>query len=60
MARLGLAALGAALGVYAIALAIWEPGALTLPVPVHVAIGWCFVAVGLIAWRQRPETASAS
>jgi DNA-binding CsgD family transcriptional regulator len=55
MARLGLAALGAALGVYAIVLAIWEPGALTLPAPAHVAIGWSFVAAGLVAWRQRPE-----
>jgi DNA-binding CsgD family transcriptional regulator len=55
MARLGLAALGAALGVYAIALAIWEPGALTLPLPVHIAIGWSFVAIGLVAWQQRPE-----
>jgi DNA-binding CsgD family transcriptional regulator len=55
MARLALAVLGAALGVYAIALAIWEPGTLTLPAPVHVAIGWSFVAGGLVAWRQRPE-----
>ena len=55
MARLALAALGAALGLYAIGLAIWEPGVLTLPVPVHVAIGWSFLAAGLVAWRQRPE-----
>ena len=55
MARLTLAVLGAALGVYAIALAIWEPGTLTLPAPVHVAIGWSFVAGGLVAWRERPE-----
>jgi DNA-binding CsgD family transcriptional regulator len=55
MARLMLAALGAALGLYAIALAIWEPGVLTLPAPVHVAIGWSFVAAGLVAWQQRPE-----
>ena len=59
MARLGLAALGAALGVYAIALAIWEPGALTLPVPVHVAIGWCFVAAGSSPGGSAPRTASA-
>jgi DNA-binding CsgD family transcriptional regulator len=55
MTRLLLGALGAALGLYAIALALWEPGALTLPAPVHVAIGWSFVAAGLVAWRQRPE-----
>src|SRR5436305_11742140 len=55
MQRVALAALGAALGVYAIALAIWEPGVLTLPAPVHVAIGWSFVAAGVVASRQRPE-----
>src|SRR5947208_8699133 len=55
MARHSLAALGAALGLYSIALAIWEPGVLTLPAPVHVAIGWSFVAAGFVAWRQRPE-----
>jgi DNA-binding CsgD family transcriptional regulator len=55
MARLALAALGAALGIYAIALAIWKPGALTLPAPVHVAIGWSFLAAGLAAWGKRPE-----
>jgi DNA-binding CsgD family transcriptional regulator len=55
MARLGLGTFGAALGIYAIGLAIWEPDALTLPVAVHVAIGWSFVAAGLIAWRERPE-----
>src|SRR5437764_13021591 len=55
MTRLALAVLGAALGVYAIAIALWEPGVLTLPAPVHVAIGWSFVVAGLVAWRQRPE-----
>jgi len=55
MARLALGALGAALGLYAIGLAIWEPGTLTLPVAVHVAIGWSFVAAGLVAWTRRPE-----
>ena len=55
MARLFLAALGAALGLFAIAIAIREPDALTLPAPVHVAIGWSFVAAGFVAWRQRPE-----
>jgi DNA-binding CsgD family transcriptional regulator len=53
--RLALAALGSALGLYAIGLAIWEPDALTLPVAVHVAIGWSFVAAGLVAWTSRPE-----
>jgi DNA-binding CsgD family transcriptional regulator len=55
MARAALAVLGAGLGLYAMALAVWEPGVLTLPAPVHVAIGWSFVAAGLVAWRQRPE-----
>jgi DNA-binding CsgD family transcriptional regulator len=55
VARLALAVLGAALGVYAIGLAIWEPGTLTLPVVVHVAIGWSFVVAGAVAWHQRPE-----
>jgi DNA-binding CsgD family transcriptional regulator len=55
MARAALAFLGLALGLYAAALAIWEPGTLTLPAPVHIAIGWSFVAGGLVAWRQRPE-----
>ena len=55
MARIALAMLGLALGVYAIGLAIWEPGTLTLPVAVHVAIGWSFLAGGLVAWWQRPE-----
>ena len=53
--RLVLAALGAALGAFSIGLAIQEPDALTLPAPVHVAIGWSFVVAGSIAWRQRPE-----
>jgi len=55
MARVALALLGVALGVYAIGLAIWEPGTLMLPTPVHVVIGWSFLAAGLVAWRQRPE-----
>src|SRR6476660_865923 len=55
VARLALALLGLALGVYAIGLAIWEPGTLTLPAPVHVAIGWSFLAAGIVASRQRPE-----
>ena len=55
MERLALTALGAGLGVFAIAIAIQEPDALTLPAPVHVAIGWSFVAAGFVAWRQRPE-----
>ena len=55
MARLLLAALGAALGLFAIGITIGESDALTLPAPVHVAIGWSFVAAGFVAWRQRPE-----
>src|SRR6476619_1520323 len=55
MARLVLAALGVALGLFAIGIAIREPDALTLPAPVHVAIGWSFVAAGFVAWRERPE-----
>jgi len=55
MARPALAVLGAGLGLYSIALALWEPGVLMLPAPVHVAIGWSFVGAGLVAWRQRPE-----
>jgi len=55
VARLGLAALGASLGIYAIGLAVWEPGVLTLPVAVHVAVGWSFLTAGLVAWRRRPE-----
>ena len=55
MARLALAALGAVLGLFAIGLALWEPDALTLPGPVHVAIGWSFVVAGAVAWRERSE-----
>jgi DNA-binding CsgD family transcriptional regulator len=55
MARLGLGALGAALGLYAIGLSIWEPNTLALPVAVDVLVGWSFVAAGLVAWRERPE-----
>src|SRR5213596_4183196 len=55
MARVGLGALGAALGLDAIGPALWGPGALTLPVAVHVLVGWSFVAAGLVAWRERPE-----
>jgi DNA-binding NarL/FixJ family response regulator len=53
--RLALAALGTALGVYAIGLAIREPGAVALPIAVHVAIGWSFVAAGFAASARRPE-----
>jgi DNA-binding CsgD family transcriptional regulator len=55
MLRFALAGLGAALGLYACGLAVWEPGVLTLPVVAHVAIGWSFVGAGLVASRQRPE-----
>ena len=60
MARLALTALGAGLGVFAIAIAIHDADALTLPTPVHVAIGWSFVAAGFVAWRQRPENRMGS
>jgi signal transduction histidine kinase len=53
--RLGLTALGAALGAYAIGIAIWVPDSLTLPAPVHVVIGWSFVGAGSLAWARRPE-----
>ena len=53
--RLVLGILGAALGVYAIALGIWEPDALTLPAAVHVTIGWSFVGAGVVAWVRRPD-----
>jgi hypothetical protein len=48
-------ATGAALGLYAIAIAVWVPDALTLPAPVHVAIGWAFVGAGTVAWLRRPN-----
>ena len=54
-ARLALAALGGALGLYAIALAVWVPDALTLPIAVHVAIGWSFLGAGIVAWARRPD-----
>jgi DNA-binding CsgD family transcriptional regulator len=49
-----LAVAGIAAGGFAIALAIWEPSALTLPGTVHVAIGWSFVAAGSVARQRRP------
>ena len=55
MLRVGLAALGMALGGYTAALAVWKPDALTLPAPVQLAIGWSFLAAGLVAWHERPE-----
>jgi hypothetical protein len=53
--QVALAALGTALGLYAIALAIWKPGAVELPIAVHVTIGWSFVAAGLTAAIRRPD-----
>jgi signal transduction histidine kinase len=50
-----LAALGGALGLYAVSIAIWVPDSLTLPAPVHVAIGWSFVGAGTVAWLRRPD-----
>ena len=56
-AGLGLAALGGALGLLAIALAVSLPeeSAMLLPIPVEVAIGWSFIGAGLAAWARRPE-----
>jgi DNA-binding CsgD family transcriptional regulator len=53
--RAVLTALGVALGGYAVALGVWKPDALTLPAPVHVAIGWSFVGAGIVAWKRRPK-----
>jgi signal transduction histidine kinase len=50
-----VALLGFALGVYAIVISIAVADSLTLPAPVHVAIGWSFVGAGLVAWNRRPE-----
>jgi hypothetical protein len=50
-----LAALGGALGLYALSIAIWVPDSLTLPAPVHVTVGWSFVAAGTVAWLRRPD-----
>src|SRR4051794_32621028 len=54
--RAALAGLGVALGLVAVALAIWhppEPGWL-LPIPVEDAIGWAFVGAGFIGSTCRP------
>ena len=51
-----LAALGAALGLFAIGIAIRDPDALTLPAPVHVAIGWSFVARASSRGGNGPRT----
>ena len=53
--RIALAALGAAVGGYAIVLAVWKPDALTLPLPVHLAVGWSFVVAGFVAAQRRPD-----
>jgi hypothetical protein len=50
-----LAAAGVALGVYAMMTAVLVPDALTLPAPVHVAIGWSFVGAGTVAMLRRPD-----
>jgi signal transduction histidine kinase len=50
-----LAALGVVLGIYAVSIAIWVPDSLTLPAPVHVAVGWAFVGAGTVAWVRRPD-----
>jgi signal transduction histidine kinase len=43
------------LGIYAVSIAIWVPDSLTLPAPVHVAVGWSFVGAGTVAWLRRPD-----
>src|SRR4051812_10709480 len=53
--RAALGLVGAALGIYVIALGIWKPGAVALPVAVDVAVGWSFVAAGLVAATRRPD-----
>src|SRR4051794_35773527 len=50
-----LAAAGGALGVYSAVIAVLVPDALTLPAPVHVAIGWSFVGAGTVATLRRPD-----
>ena len=50
-----LAAAGGALGLYAVVIAVLVPDALTLPAPVHVAIGWSFVGAGTLAMLRRPD-----
>jgi DNA-binding CsgD family transcriptional regulator len=52
---ISLAVVGVAAGLGAIALAIWEPGAVTLPIAVHVAIGWTFLGAGIVARVHQPE-----
>jgi DNA-binding CsgD family transcriptional regulator len=32
-----------------------QPRSPTPPVPVHVVIGWSFLAAGLVSWARRPE-----
>jgi signal transduction histidine kinase len=45
----------ATLGCYAFVVAATVPDALTLPAPVHVAIGWSFVGAGTVALVRRPD-----
>jgi hypothetical protein len=54
--RIALGALGAGLGTYAIAFQSWKPGAITLPIAVQVAVGWSFVAAGLVSAARLPDS----
>jgi DNA-binding CsgD family transcriptional regulator len=51
LARVSLALLALAGGLRA----MLDPGSVTLPVGVHVAVGWSFAAAGFIAWVLRPQ-----
>src|SRR4051812_9752658 len=51
LARLSLALLALVGGLRA----ILDPGSVTLPVGVHVAIGWSFAVAGFTAWALRPQ-----
>jgi signal transduction histidine kinase len=42
------------LGIYAALVGVLIEDALTLPIPVHIAIGWSFVGAGIVAIRRSP------
>jgi len=49
------AAVGCVLGIYAVLVASLVPDSLTLPAPVHLAVGLSFVGAGTLAWLRRPD-----
>jgi signal transduction histidine kinase len=55
--RIGLTVLAGIAGLAALALAASgrEPPGFLLPIPVELAIGWSFVAAGLVGWARRPD-----